>query len=81
MATNLEINKDLIQEALKLGGHRTKRAVVEEALQEYVQRRKQLTITELFGQIEYEDDYDYKQQREGLSPGSNAGACMPRRNS
>lgn len=63
MATNLEIDNELIQEALKLGGHRTKRAVVEEALQEYVQRRKQLTITELFGTIEYEDDYDYKQQR------------------
>jgi Arc/MetJ family transcription regulator len=63
MATNLEIDNELIQEALKLGGHRTKRAVVEEALQEYVQRRKQLKITELFGTIEYEDDYDYKQQR------------------
>lgn len=63
MATNLEIDHNLIQEALELGGHRTKRAVVEEALQEYVRRRKQLTITELFGTIEYEDDYDYKQQR------------------
>lgn len=81
MATNLEIDNELIQEALKLGGHRTKRAVVEAALQEYVQRRKQLEITELFGTIEYEDDYDYKQQREGLSPTSNAGACMPRRQS
>ena len=63
MATNLEIDNNLMQEALKLGKHRTKRAVVEEALQEYVQRRKQLTITELFGTIEYEDDYDYKKQR------------------
>ncbi len=63
MATNLEIDNELIQEALELGGHRTKRAVVEAALQEYVQRRKQLKITELFGTIEYEDDYDYKQQR------------------
>lgn len=63
MATNLEIDNDLIQEALKLGGHRTKRAVVEEALQEYVRRRKQLQIIELFGTIEYENDYDYKQQR------------------
>lgn len=63
MATNLEIDNNLIQEALKLGGHRTKRAVVEEALQEYVQRRKQLTITELFETIEYGDDYDYKKQR------------------
>ena len=39
MATNLDIDKKLIQEALKLGEHRTKRAVVEAALQEYVQRR------------------------------------------
>ena len=66
MATNIEIDNNLIQEALKLGGHRTKRAVVEEALQEYVQRRKQLTVTELFGTIEYEDDYDYKKQRHNL---------------
>ena len=64
MATNLEIDNELIQEALELGGHRTKRAVVEAALQEYVQRRKQLKITELFSTIEYEDDYDYKQQRD-----------------
>jgi Arc/MetJ family transcription regulator len=63
MATNLEIDNELIKEALRLGGHRTKRAVVEEALQEYVQRRKQLKVTELFGTIEYFDDYDYKKQR------------------
>ncbi len=63
MANNLEIDNQLIQEALKFGGHRTKSEVVEVALQEYVQRRKQLKITELFGTIEYEDDYDYKPQR------------------
>ncbi|MCC5645322.1 type II toxin-antitoxin system VapB family antitoxin [Nostoc sp. CHAB 5824] len=63
MTTNLEINENLIKEALELGGHSTKNAVVEEALREYVQRRKQLKILELFGTIEYEDDYDYKQQR------------------
>ena len=63
MATNLEIDDKLIQEALKIGGHQTKSAVVEAALQEYVQRRKQLEITELFGIIEYDEDYDYKQQR------------------
>lgn len=64
MATNLQIEDDLIQEALLLGGHRTKRAVVEEALREYVQRRKQLKILELFGTIEYDHEYDNKQQRQ-----------------
>jgi Arc/MetJ family transcription regulator len=63
MTTNLEIDKSLIKEALELGGHPTKDAVVEQALREYVQRRKQLKILELFGTIEYNDDYDYKQQR------------------
>ena len=51
MATNLQIDDGLMQEALELGGHRTKRAVVEEALQEYVMRRKQLQIVDLFGTI------------------------------
>jgi Arc/MetJ family transcription regulator len=64
MATNLQIEDNLIQEALLLGGHQTKRAVVEEALREYVQRRKQLKILELFGTIEYDHEYDYKQQRQ-----------------
>ena len=63
MATNLEINNELINEALKLGGHKTKRGVVEEALEEYVQRRKQQNVIKLFGTIEYEKDYDYKKQR------------------
>jgi len=63
MATNLQINSELIREALELGGHRTKRAAIEEALQEYVQRRKQLQVLELFGTVEYDDDYDYKVQR------------------
>ena len=63
MATNLEIDNKLINEALKLGEHKTKRGVVEEALQEYVQRRKQRNIMKLFGKIEYGEDYDYKKQR------------------
>jgi Arc/MetJ family transcription regulator len=63
MATNLQIDDRLIQEALELSEHRTKRAVVEAALQEYVQHRKQLGILELFGTIEYDEQYDYKMQR------------------
>ena len=59
MATNVEIDPDLIQQALRLGGKRTKREVIEEALQEYVSRREQQQIVSLFGTI----DYDYKKQR------------------
>jgi hypothetical protein len=64
MATNLEIDNELMSEALRLGGHKTKRGVVKEALEEYVQRRKQQNIIKLFGTIEYEVDYNYKEQRQ-----------------
>ena len=63
MATNLAIDDGLLARALKAGGHRTKKATVTEALQEYVQKRQQLRVKELFGQIDYDPKYDYKQQR------------------
>lgn len=63
MATNLDIDDRLIDQAVLLGGHRTKKAAVTEALEEYVQRREQKKITELFGTIDFDPDYDYKQQR------------------
>jgi len=63
MATNLALDDNLINEALSLGNHKTKKAVVTQALQEYIQRRKQLEILNIFNSIEYENTYDYKEQR------------------
>ena len=63
MATNLAIDDHLLDEARKAGGHKTKRATVTEALVEYIQRRKQQRILELFGTIELDSTYDYKAQR------------------
>jgi hypothetical protein len=63
MATNLAIDDKLIEEARILGKHATKKAVVNEALLEYIQRRKQAEIISLFHTVEYDPDYDYKIQR------------------
>jgi Arc/MetJ family transcription regulator len=63
MPTNLAIDDELLQEAQKLGRHRTKRETVNAALDEYIQRRKQQELTGLFGKIDYEQSYDYKQER------------------
>jgi Arc/MetJ family transcription regulator len=63
MATNLAIDDALLTEAQEVGGHRTKKATVTEALQEYIQRRKQAKIVELFGTVEFDPGYDYKKQR------------------
>jgi Arc/MetJ family transcription regulator len=63
MATNLAIDDKLLAEAVKIGKHRTKKATVEEALREFVDRRKQLLILGDFGTIDFDPDYDYKKQR------------------
>lgn len=63
MPTNLAIDDSLLQEAKDISKHKTKKAVVTEALEEYIQRRKQFQITKLFGSIDYDESYDYKDQR------------------
>ena len=63
MATNLALDDRLLQEALKIGGKTTKRETVTEALQEYIGRRKQVGVLELFGSVDYDRKYDYKKQR------------------
>ena len=63
MATNLALDDRLLDEAVRVGGKRTKRETVTEALEEYIQRRKQARIADLFGTVEYDPKYDYKRQR------------------
>jgi hypothetical protein len=62
MAT-LTIDDRLLEKAQRLGGQRTKKATVTEALQEYIQHRWQAMILELFGTVDLDPKYDYKKQR------------------
>jgi len=59
MATNLDIAQELLEEAVKIGNHRSKRAAVETALREYINRRKQKEVTRLFGKIDIDESYDH----------------------
>lgn len=63
MPTNLAIDDALLDEALRIGGQKTKRATVTEALEEYIQRRKQQQIVALFGTLDVDPEYDHKAQR------------------
>lgn len=63
MATNIQIDNTLVSKAMKLGGSRTKKEAVNKALAEFVQRREQLRILDLFGTVDFDPDYDYKAQR------------------
>lgn len=64
MATNLAIDDKLIEEARRLSGHKTKKAAVTEALEEYIQRKQQVQILDMFGTMDFDEEYDYKKQRQ-----------------
>ncbi|MDC7219914.1 MAG: type II toxin-antitoxin system VapB family antitoxin [Spirochaetales bacterium] len=64
MASNLAIDDALLQEAQILSGFKTKKDTVNYALKEFIARKKQLEVIELFGEIDFDEDYDYKAMRE-----------------
>jgi Arc/MetJ family transcription regulator len=63
MTTNLTVDDDLLTLAQKVGGLKTKKATVNAALKEFIQRRQQEEISKLFGAVEYDPAYDYKELR------------------
>ena len=63
MATNLAIDPELLNKALEVGGEKTKKATVNRALREFIARREQERLLELFGKLDWDDEYDYKQER------------------
>jgi len=63
MRTNVAIDDALLREALKIGGKRTRRETVDEALAEYIHRRQRRHFAKLFGTIDFREDWDYKARR------------------
>ena len=63
MATNLSIDPILLAQALALSGEKTEKAAVDMALREFIARREQMKLRELFGRLRWSADYDYKRER------------------
>ena len=63
MATNLALDPDLLDRALAVSGQKTKKAAVTKALEEFISRRAQREILDLFGKLDWGPDYDYKSER------------------
>ena len=63
MATKLAIDPQLLDKALKVGGEKTETATVNRALREFIARREQERLLELFGKLDWDDRYDYKHER------------------
>jgi hypothetical protein len=63
MATNLSLDPELLEKALSVSGEATKKAAVTKALKEFIARREQKRMSELFGKLDWDLDYDYKASR------------------
>ena len=63
MATNLALDPDLIERAVRVSGERTKKAAVTRALEEFVARRSQKRLVDLMGKLEWDESFDYKAAR------------------
>ena len=63
MATNLAIDPALLEKALIVSGEKTKKATVTRALEEFIARRRQVRLKELFGSLDWDPDFDYKAER------------------
>ena len=63
MATNLAIDDQLLEDARRIAGLRTKKDTVTQALKEFIEGRKQARVLELFNTVRYDPKYDYKKQR------------------
>lgn len=66
MRTNIVLDDDLIDEAFKYAGVKTKKELIQIALQEYIDNHKKKNLIDLKGKINFSDQYDYKKMREGL---------------
>ena len=61
--TNLAIDDQLLSKALKVGGKKTKKDTVNEALREFIVKREQKKVLEVFGTVDYFEAYEPKNHR------------------
>jgi Arc/MetJ family transcription regulator len=64
MRTNIVLDEKLVEEAFKVSHAKTKKELVHQALEEFIENRKRLNLLDLFGKIEFKNSYNYKKMRE-----------------
>jgi len=63
MRTNIVIDDDLLADAFSVSDAKTKKALIHEALRDYVRMRRRKDLTELSGKVRFIEDYDHKKWR------------------
>ena len=64
MRTTIDLDDELVREAFALTSAKTKRELLELALQELVRRHRKKDLTELAGRVQLREDHDHKASRE-----------------
>ncbi|MFZ3090266.1 MAG: type II toxin-antitoxin system VapB family antitoxin [Nitrospirota bacterium] len=65
MRTNIVIDERLFMEALKYSKAKTKKDLIKEALQKFIDDHKRMDLRRLRGKIHFKNDYAYKALRKG----------------
>ena len=63
MATNLALDDRLIEQAVRLGKHKSKKEAVTAALEAYVRQRKRSGLRDLIGAVEFHADFGRRPAR------------------
>jgi hypothetical protein len=63
MSSNLALDQELLERAFRVSGEPTKKAAVTRALQEFIARREQRRVAELFGKLEWDASFNYTAER------------------
>jgi hypothetical protein len=63
MPTHLLIDTKLVEQALAVSGARTRKAAVTKALEEFIARRRQRKLIDLFNKLEWDSGFDHKSAR------------------
>jgi hypothetical protein len=63
VATNLNLDPELLDHAFRLSGERSKKAAVTKALEEFIARRELAGLADLLEQVTWDPEYDYKAER------------------
>lgn len=64
MRTNIVLDDELVEKALRVSGLKTKKEVVHKALQEFVENRRRQSLLDLEGKIKFAKGYDHRRLRE-----------------
>jgi Arc/MetJ family transcription regulator len=63
MRTNIELDDALVAEAFRLTTAKTKKELIHQALEAFIQSRKKKNLLDLSGKVQLSGDYDYKALR------------------